>query len=402
MNVALLASEWKSSKGGLSTINRKLAIVLANQERVKVTFLVPACNKDDKDDADSQNVKIVEVQRRPGYDPLDWLISPPGDLEIDVVLGHGATLGKQAQFIREKHRCKWVQLVHTEPEALAMHKQYERAIARGEEKSTNEVDLCKLSDLVVAVGPKMKNSIEAKLRSCEKHQDIFQLTPGIFVEFSDVSQAPRESDVFRVLTFGRGDSEDFSVKGYDIAPKAIKVLNDSSYRLIFVGAPDGGEEVVASKLLSTGISRNELVVRKFVHSIDGLKDCLHEADLAIMPSRTEAFGLAALEAMSAGLPILVSANSGFADVLRSLPFGDSHVVKSEEPEEWAKAISAVRTKDRAKRLEEIQRLRKDYEDKYSWQKQCESLVKRMWCMVYGKNYFEAFTGYEPINSNNGL
>ena len=40
-----------------------------------------------------------------------------------------------------------------------------------------------------------------------------------------------------------------------------------------------------------------------------------------MPSRTEGFGLTALEALSAGLPILVSGNSGFAHALRHLPSG---------------------------------------------------------------------------------
>ena len=41
-----------------------------------------------------------------------------------------------------------------------------------------------------------------------------------------------------------------------------------------------------------------------------LAEQFYEADLVIMPSRTEGFGLAALEALSAGLPVLVNGNSG--------------------------------------------------------------------------------------------
>ena len=67
-----------------------------------------------------------------------------------------------------------------------------------------------------------------------------ELTPGIFGEFSGLRKPTKESKNFRVLTFSRGDPEDFSLKGYDIAVKAIVELNDSSYRLLFVGAPDGG------------------------------------------------------------------------------------------------------------------------------------------------------------------
>jgi len=388
LKVTLLGSEWRSKKGGLSTVNRKLAFQLAEHMEVEVTLLVPpsACSEEERIDAKSHNIAIREAERLVGYDSLECLIVPPGDLAIDVVLGHGAKLGKQVQVIKKSHSCKWVQVVHTAPEELGMHKNYSKAISKGEEKHRTEVDLCKLANLVVAVGPKLKDAYTAYLRSCKKHQDVIQLTPGIFSEFSVIKQATFGSQKFRVLTFGRGDPEDFSLKGYDIAAKAVVDLKDSSYRLIFVGAPDGKEEDVAESLLQCGISRDQLVVRKFEQNKERLKELFCEADLAIMPSRTEGFGLTALEALSAGLPILVSGNSGFGDALRSLPLGKPFVVESAEPKEWAKAIKAVRLKDRAERLQEIQRLRTSYEDTFSWEKQCEALVQKMWRLIDGKTF----------------
>ena len=388
LRVTLLASEWSSSMGGLSTINRQLATLLAKHNQVEVTLLVPqfACSEEEKRAARSHNVAIREAERRPGFDPLEWLSFPPRDLCIDIVLGHGGKLGKQAQVIRESHSCKWVQVVHTAPEELGMHKDYPKAISKGEEKNRTEVDLCKMANLVVAVGPKLTEAYSSYLRSCEKHQEVIQLTPGTFSEFSDVKQATNESDKFKVLTFGRGDPEDFSLKGYDIAAKAIVELKDRSYRLIFVGAPDGKQEEVADNLLKSGISKDQLIVRKFVQSKERLKELFCEADLAIMPSRTEGFGLTALEALSAGLPILVSGNSGFGDALRILQLGKPLVVDSADPKEWAKAIRAVRLRDRAERLQEIQRLRTCYKENYSWEKQCESLVKMMWNLVHGKTF----------------
>ena len=354
--------------------------------RVEVTLLVPrfACSEEEKRTAKSHNIVIREAERRPGFnDPLDWLSFPPKDLAIDIVLGHGGKLGKQAQVIRESHSCKWVQVVHTAPEELGMHKNYAKAISRGEDKNRTEVDLCKLANLVVAIGPKLTEAYSSYLRSCEKHQEIIQLTPGVFSEFSAVKQAANDSDKFKVLTFGRGDPEDFSLKGYDIAAKAIVELKDRTYHLIFVGAPDGKQEDVAENLLQSGISRGQLFVRKFVQSKERLKELFCEVDLAIMPSRTEGFGLTALEAMSAGLPILVSGNSGFGDALRVLPQGKPFVVESNEAKDWAKAIAAIRLKDRAQRLQEIQTLRKCYEESYSWEKQCEALVQKMWSITHG-------------------
>ena len=373
--------------GGLSTINRKLAILLAKNSQVNVTLLVPqfACCEEDKRTAGSHNVVIREAQRRPGYsDPLDWLSFPPRDLAIDIVLGNGAKLGKQAQVIREYHGCKWAQVVHTAPEELGMYKNDPKAIAKGEEKNRAEVDLCKLADLIVTVGPKLAEAYSSYLRSCKKQQDIFQLTPGTFHEFSTTEQAAHEGNKFKVLTFGRGDAEDFSLKGYDIAAKAVAELKDSSYCLVFVGAPDGKQEEVAANLLLSGISKDQLIVRTFVQSKERLNDLFCEVDLAIMPSRTEGFGLTALEALSAGLPILVSGNSGFGVALRDLPSGESFVVESEEPEEWAKAITSVRQKGRAQRLQEIQTLRMSYEEKYSWEEQCEALVEKLLSIVCGR------------------
>ena len=387
LSVTLLASEWDSFKGDLSTLIRQLATELAQHEQVKVTLLVPqySCSEEGKRTAESYKVSIREAERLPGYDdPLDWLSSPPEDLTIDIIVGHGGKLGKQAQFLRKSHKCKWVQVVHTAPDELGIYTDYPKAISKGEKKSRTEIELCGLADVVAAVGPKLTGAYSSYLRSCKKHQDIIQLTPGTFSEFSDITQAASERDKFKVLTFGRGDPEDFSLKGYDIAAKAIVELKDSSYYLVFVGALHGNEEEVAENLLQSGISRNQLIVRRFIQSKERLKWLFCEVDLVIMPSRTEGFGLTALEVLSAGLPILVSGNSGFGDTLRTLPLGKPFVVDSADPKVWAKAIRAVRLKERAERLQEIQRLRTSYEEKFSWKKQCEALVKKMWSLVHGK------------------
>ena len=373
--------------GGLSTLNRELAVLLAKQPQVNVTVLVPqnACYEEDKKNASHSNVTIQEAKVRPGYDdPLDWLCSPPKSLSIDVIVGHGAKLGKQAQFITESHRCKWVQMVHTAPEELGMYKDYPEAVAKGEKKNRVEVDLCKLADLVVAVGAKLRDAYSSYLRSCQKSQDIIQLIPGAFDEFKAVKQAAQEGEKFKVLTFGRGDPEDFNLKGYDIAPKALAELRDSSYCLVFVGTPEGKQDEVKERLLESGIPKGQLIVREFIQSKEGLKELFCEVDLAIMPSRTEGFGLTGLEALSAGLPILVSGNSGFGHALRALPQGHSFVVESKNPNDWAKAIASVRQKERAKRLQEIESLRTSYEETYNWEEQCTSLIKKLLSLTKGE------------------
>ena len=386
LKVTLLGSEWSSSMGDLSTINRQLAIQLAKHSEVEVTFLVPqfACSEEEKRMASRHNISIQEAEKRPGFsDPLEWLGFAPRYLDIDFVLGHGAKLGKQAQVIRISHRCKWIQVVHTAPEELGLYKNFS-TIFKGKRKNSTEVEFCRLADAVLAVGPKVTEAIFAQLRSFKSGNDILQLTPGTFREFSDAEQAPKESCKFRVLTFGRGDPEDFSLKGYDISARAIVELKDRSYCLVFVGASNGREDEVAANLLSSGINKRQLIVMKFLDSKEGLKDLFCNVDLCIMPSITEGFGLTALEALSAGLPILVSGNSGLGIALYTVPSGKSFVVESEDPREWAKAIAGIRQMERSVRLQYIQQLRISYEEKFSWEKQCDNLVEKMRDMIHGK------------------
>ena len=383
MRVTLLSSEWRSTKGGLSTINRELAIQLAKHPSVEVSVYLPQCSEEDKQVAASHDVQIVEAEKRPGLEPELWLSCLPKDYVVDCVIGHGAILGRQVQIIKHHHHCKWIQIVHTAPEELGMYKEYEEHISRGEDKHQVEVELCKLADQVVAVGPKLAEVFSGYLRPCGKDRDVLNFTPGIFSEFTDVNQATEEREAFNVLVFGRGDNEDFKLKGYDIAAQAIAELKDMTYKLVFVGATRGEEEKVARKLVEQGIDPSQLKVRRFNESREKLADLFCEVDLAVMPSRTEGFGLTALEALSAGLPVLVSGNSGFGEALKKVPFASSCVVQSEDPKDWANAIKGVREKDRKLRLLEIEIIREQYAKMYTWQDHCNSIVKRMLAISRG-------------------
>ena len=395
LHVTLLGGEWGSSAGGLSTINRELAIHLSNHSAVKVSLLVPkgACNTEEIREADGYGITIVEAKERAAFDRLDWLSSPPKDHVMDIAVGHGVKLGRQVQFIRDSARfpnCKWVQVVHTAPEDLSRYKCYSDPISKGETKHESEVELCKLADLVVPVGPRLKEAYTSYLQRCKTaDRDVLTITPGLFQrEFGDLvaKQEPNEDGEFKVLLFGRGDDEDFELKGYNIAAQAFtdEWLKNKPYHLLFVGAPEGKQEEVREKLLQFGIAEAQLTVRKFLQSREKLKDLLCEADLAIMPSKSEGFGLVALEALSAGLPVLVGSKSGFAKALEQVLHGNTCIVSSDDPAEWAKAIEAVRIRH-GLRLQEIKSLRASYEEMYSWKEQCEALVNRMWKMSHGKS-----------------
>ena len=383
VKVTILASEWGSSYGGLSTLNRELAIQLAKFPEVEITFFLPKCSQEDRKIALEHKVKIVEATPLTGFEQLNWLCFPPEDLHIDIIVGHGVKLGKQAQVIKDLKTCKWFQVVHTDPEELGMFKNFSNPISEGEEKHKTEVELCKMADHVVGVGPKLSDAFRSYLRGCKKGDHVLDFTPGVLEEFEAVNQDPSERQQRSVLVFGRGDVDDFELKGFDIAGKAIAALQDT--RLMFVGASDGKHGEIAKRLIDCGVPASRLRVRGFVEDRESLKRLFQEVDLAVMPSRTEGFGLTGLEAMSADLPVLVSRNSGFGEVLRSAAFGSSFVIDSEDPAVWTEAIQKILSKDREFRLEEAVRLRDSYGRKYDWTKQTNELVDRMISLAHGRN-----------------
>ena len=384
LQVTILASEWGSSKGGLSTINRELAIQLAKFSYVEVTFFLPKCSDKDKEEADSHGISILEAKRRPGFNELDWLSFPPRNLRIDVVLGHGVKLGRQAQVIRYSHKCRWVQVVHTDPEELGMFKCYENPISAGEEKHHVEVELCQMADFVVGVGPKLAEAFRKYLGFFKRQQDVFEFTPGLSDDFLSIQQVPEERKECSVLVFGRGDAEDFTLKGFDIAAKSVAAISDTV--LVFVGAPHGKHEEIGKRFVDFGIPEKRIRVKDYVDSREDLKRLFCEVDLVLMPSRTEGFGLAGLEALSAGLPVIVSKISGFGEALGRVPFGSFFVIDSEDPKAWIAAIKGVWNKDRKSRLDEVKTLRGSYTERYSWSKQCKGLIEKMVKLVNGMKY----------------
>ena len=391
VKVVLLASEWSSKHGGISTFNRVLAVQLAQNPKVAVSVFLPECDQTERDAAKKNNITLVQAEPKPGFDKMLWLCYPPKDLEIDFVIGHGVVLGRQAQIIRDNRSCKWVQFVHTDPEELGMFKDYADAVPTGEEKHQTEVKLCEIADFVVAVGPKLAEAYRSYLRYCEKDQDVFELTPGIFSEFSNVVQSKNEGGIFRVLSFGRGDAEDFILKGFDIAAKAVAKLDDA--HLIFVGAASKKQDEVAARLKECNLPAARLRVRAYMEIRDDLNKLFPSVDLAIMPSRTEGFGLAALEALSAGLPILVSGNSGLGKALGEVEFGSSCVVPSDDAEKWAQEIGKVRGKPRGIRLGESKSLLENYAKKYNWQEQTGVLVEKIMAIRKGRQFYCYFLKY---------
>ena len=378
----MLSSEWRSSTDGdFSTINRELAIQLAKQPNVDVSVFLPNCSGEDRSSAEYHNVKLIEADRLPGLDPVFSLSFPPRNHTMDCVISYGVHLGRIIPSIKKDHNCKWIQVVYSAPEEGGMYK----SISESEKMLKAEIALCRMADQVITIGPKPGEAYKHHLLPVKQEVDVFELTPSILSEFLEVEQATEERRTFSILLCESRDScEDFIGKGYYIAAEAIAMLKDQFYKLKVVCPAGGKGNILEEKLLHHDICLSHLIFCGFYDSREALADLFCGVDLAIMPSRTESFGITALGALSAGLPVLVSGNSGFGEALKQVPLGSQSVVDSEDPRDWAKEIKHVRQKERKLRLSESRLLRRYYLERYSWEETCKNLVIKMRNLVFGK------------------
>jgi len=92
--------------------------------------------------------------------------------------------------------------------------------------------------------------------------------------------------------------------------KILKLVkNEIPAKLILVG--DGPDRSECERLSRELNLQNDVI---FLGKQDGLEEILPCGDLFLMPSQSESFGLAALEAMSCGLPVISSSVGGLPEL----------------------------------------------------------------------------------------
>ena len=372
------------SSGLSSCFCEELAKQLARftQTGVEVSLLVPesALITDwDKSRLKANRVTIVKAKKRPCFpDPIDWLCYPPEKLKSGIVIGIGAQLGKIAQHWKERYQCKSI-YIDNQGDNWSFSRC--EVVETYEDFQDCRKNLSIAANIAVAIGPKTTDDLSASLRS--EGKQVFNLTPGIISEFSNLNHATNDRRNYRVLLLGGANPDNFFKDGLQTAADAVAELKNNSYHLIYVGAGKGTEQQFKDLFHKCGVSKSQLRIRSLPKTDDEWKKLFLEVDLAIMPSGDKEFGLEALLALSAGLPVLVHGESGFAEALRDVTFGTSAIVDSDDANEWASRIKKIRETDRKTRLKQAAELRSNYDEKYSWEKQLTPLVAMMFVMVSG-------------------
>src|SRR5213080_1655176 len=131
------------------------------------------------------------------------------------------------------------------------------------------------------------------------------------------------------------------LKGADLAVRALAELDDD-VSLLVVGGPsgtNGAAPVVALRKLVADLGLEHRV--RFVppQPHDELVDYYQAADVCLVPSRTESFGLVALEAAACGTPVVAAAVGGLRGLVEHGRTG--FLVEGPDPDGFAAYVREV-------------------------------------------------------------
>lgn len=404
-----LATEWFSRKGGVSTFNRELCRAVRAAGHT-VYCAVPTLHPEEDIDARKSGVQLIHCVAPPGAPPHAGLYRriPFRDAVYpDVIIGHGRITGPAAltQIQDNYGNALRLHVVHVAPGEIEPWKggQNEHTNDRSELRERVELELAVGADLVVAVGPRLYAEYKTLLFGQESHTRIHQLNPGIILRPPPKEQPPQ----LRCLMLGR--AEDLKLKGLDIASLAVSRV--SSQRLgqdpilVIRGAPPGtGNELLQTLAAIPGVLRNRLRVMEYTDDVQRLSSDIRAASVVIMPSRAEGFGLVGLEAISIGVPALLSQQSGLSGMLlseireRALPLivpvtGDL----TTDAVRWADEIEIVLNR-RKDAFDRVHRLGTELASVLSWDFAVKSLVTVI-DEVYATKHQESPKDYRNLQAD---
>ena len=132
------------------------------------------------------------------------------------------------------------------------------------------------------------------------------------------------------------------LKGLDVAVASLAALGRPDARLVVVGGASGPDGLSEERRIR-GLA-DDLGLARHVHFIPPqphhqLAAWYRAADVVVMPSRSESFGLVALEASACGIPVVAANVGGLRSLVDHGRTG--YLVESRDPDAYAGHVAAI-------------------------------------------------------------
>lgn len=319
--VVFLATAWGTKHGGINAFNANLARAMAQETEHPVVCFVCGLQAP----AEREGV-ILLPSPGDGDGPLDPQYAPSitktlrekfPRTQTPCWIGHDRITGALALACNKDLPGRSVVIQHMDHGSYEVLKDGngEAALRKEEE----QVNLIRAADVPCGVGPKLARLARSRVDPNKNHL-VPELIPGL----AEIDLA-RQPATFSAITFGRFDTKSEPVKQCRLAvagfARAIAIQENilgQDPKITVVGVDHNSDLVRELDKLSYKIAKRKIVINASPYIEDQenfLFDLLSRQSVAIMPSFHEGFGLVGWEAISAGVPLILSKNSGLYQLL---------------------------------------------------------------------------------------
>jgi len=265
-------------------------------------------------------------------------------ISYDLLFSHYWLSGEVACLLRPHLASGWAHVAHT----LGLVKN--RSLAAGARPEPPlrirvEAEIAQQADLLIA--STADESAELVRTYGAVPERVFVVPPGVDLS---VFQPVDRDEARRKIGYGPGRLLLFvgrleRLKGVEVAIRALALLRDRNHddvRLLILGedSKDGDEgEKDRLKAVAADVGVRDRV--DFLGSVahHELPYFYSAADVCVMPSYSESFGLVGLEAQASGRPVVGSDVSGLRSVIRDQVSG--YLIAGHDPAEYAERIGRL-------------------------------------------------------------
>jgi D-inositol-3-phosphate glycosyltransferase len=303
-------------------------------------------------------------------------------LTYDLLFSHYWLSGEVACLLRPQLSAGWAHIAHT----LGLVKNQTLAAgARPEPQLRIQVEreIAAQADLLIA-STEQESSDLVRLYGADPDR-VVVVPPGVDLSmFQPIDQ----DEARRKIGYGPGRLLLFvgrleRLKGVDVAIRALSLLRDRAHddlRLLILGedSRDGDEsEKDRLKAIATESGVRDRV--DFLGSVahHELPFFYSAADVCLMPSYSESFGLVALEAQACGRPVVGSDVTGLRSVVRDEVSG--YLIDSHDPAAYAERIG--RMVDNPELAQQMGRRGRLLAQRFSWTRTTDRLQQLFDCVA---------------------
>lgn len=321
-----IIDDWGYSKGGINVFNKLLCEAMSRLAHSKVVCVVQNVSADKERQTTENGIEILYISKENNNEKIIAKIIKNitcKDSKI-IFVGHDVQTGEMAIKCKKRFLNSKCIIIHH----MAYAEYYpilNMDCEVSEAKENLQREILQQADMVFANGATLEKSAQDIVGD---EVPVFRIYPGV----SEVEPRKNINNTFKVATFGRIEQGKGLKKNNTIIKETYLALaawadftkkycreEETIMKIYGKNGDDNSVDKEMEELLKQYSDKVYAVsIVPYMENRKQLLTKLSEFSLCLVLSLREGFGLTALEAVSAGVPLIVSKRSGFYKSLEEL------------------------------------------------------------------------------------